>query len=248
MAATTEIITTFVVVCFSSSTLTSRPGALSELMRFSLGARNPEPGARPRWSAQDTISAPRTPPQPPPSPRGKTLFPPFQATLRGREHTFRPDAAGCQGVAMGGDVVCDGRRGRRGRGGAALRRLPRLLRVPPRARRGDRYLTARSRRRRQRRPGRRGRGPGRRVRAVLPDVGLAGAGSRLGPVRPLRRPGRPGLGVGRALLRAVADHARAAGATTAVLETAHTNTTAQALYESEGWVLDTTYRTYALTL
>ncbi|WP_380174563.1 GNAT family N-acetyltransferase [Kineococcus sp. DHX-1] len=61
-------------------------------------------------------------------------------------------------------------------------------------------------------------------------------------------PSARGLGVGRALLRAVADHARAAGATTAVLETAHTNTTAQALYESEGWVLDTTYRTYALTL
>ncbi|WP_257571025.1 GNAT family N-acetyltransferase [Streptomyces sp. NP160] len=56
------------------------------------------------------------------------------------------------------------------------------------------------------------------------------------------------LGVGRALLRAVAERARAAGATTAVLETAHTNTSAQALYESEGWVRDTTYRTYALEL
>jgi ribosomal protein S18 acetylase RimI-like enzyme len=61
-------------------------------------------------------------------------------------------------------------------------------------------------------------------------------------------PAARGRGVGRTLLRAVADRARAAGATTAVLETAHTNTTAQALYESEGWVLDTTYRTYALTL
>ncbi|GAB3455005.1 GNAT family N-acetyltransferase [Kineococcus endophyticus] len=61
-------------------------------------------------------------------------------------------------------------------------------------------------------------------------------------------PAARGLGAGRTLLRAVADHARAAGATTAVLETAHTNTTAQALYESEGWVRDTTYRTYALTL
>lgn len=61
-------------------------------------------------------------------------------------------------------------------------------------------------------------------------------------------PAARGRGVGRALLRAVAERARAAGATTAVLETAHTNTAAQALYESEGWVRDTTYRTYALEL
>jgi len=61
-------------------------------------------------------------------------------------------------------------------------------------------------------------------------------------------PAARGRGVGRALVRAVAERARAAGATTAVLETAHTNTTAQALYESEGWVRDTTYRTYALAL
>ncbi|PWJ54215.1 Acetyltransferase (GNAT) family protein [Quadrisphaera granulorum] len=61
-------------------------------------------------------------------------------------------------------------------------------------------------------------------------------------------PAARGRGVGRVLLRAVAERARAAGATTAVLETAHTNTAAQALYESEGWVPDTTYRTYALTL
>lgn len=61
-------------------------------------------------------------------------------------------------------------------------------------------------------------------------------------------PAARGRGVGRVLLRAVAERARAAGATTAVLETAHTNTTAQALYESEGWVRDTTYRTYALHL
>lgn len=61
-------------------------------------------------------------------------------------------------------------------------------------------------------------------------------------------PAARGRGVGRVLLRAVAERARAAGATTAVLETAHTNTAAQALYESEGWVRDATYRTYALTL
>ena len=61
-------------------------------------------------------------------------------------------------------------------------------------------------------------------------------------------PAARGRGVGRVLLRAVAERERAAGATTAVLETAHTNTTAQALYESEGWVRDTTYRTYALQL
>lgn len=61
-------------------------------------------------------------------------------------------------------------------------------------------------------------------------------------------PAARGRGVGRVLLRAVAERARAAGATTAVLETAYTNTPAQALYESEGWVRDTTYRTYALEL
>ncbi len=61
-------------------------------------------------------------------------------------------------------------------------------------------------------------------------------------------PAARGRGVGRALLRAVAERARAAGATTAVLETAHTNTGAQALYESEGWARDTTYRTYVLQL
>ncbi len=55
-------------------------------------------------------------------------------------------------------------------------------------------------------------------------------------------------GVGRALMRAAEAHARAAGAVRVSLETAHTNVTAQALYESLGWRRDETYRTYGLTL
>ena len=52
------------------------------------------------------------------------------------------------------------------------------------------------------------------------------------------------LGVGRALLRATVAAAARAGAGAVSLETAHTNTIAQPLYESEGFVLDRTYRTY----
>ncbi len=54
-----------------------------------------------------------------------------------------------------------------------------------------------------------------------------------------------GGGVGRALLREVVRLAGAAGAVTITLETAHENSLAQALYESEGFVLDTVYRVYA---
>jgi ribosomal protein S18 acetylase RimI-like enzyme len=38
------------------------------------------------------------------------------------------------------------------------------------------------------------------------------------------------------------------GAVRLVLSTAHTNTAAQALYESDGWVLDRDYRTYEFAL
>ncbi|MEA3246183.1 MAG: GNAT family N-acetyltransferase [Gemmatimonadota bacterium] len=55
-------------------------------------------------------------------------------------------------------------------------------------------------------------------------------------------------GAGRALLRAAADHARATGAVRLTLMTAHANATAQALYESEGWVLDREFRTYTLAV
>ena len=55
-------------------------------------------------------------------------------------------------------------------------------------------------------------------------------------------------GVGRALMRAAEAHGRAAGAVRLNLETAHANTTAQALYESLGWRRDEVYRTYSLGL
>ena len=55
-------------------------------------------------------------------------------------------------------------------------------------------------------------------------------------------------GVGRALMRAARDFGRQAGAARLDLQTAHTNTQAQALYESEGWTLETVYRTYSLAL
>lgn len=52
-------------------------------------------------------------------------------------------------------------------------------------------------------------------------------------------------GAGRALLKAARDHARAEGKVRMDLTTAHTNTTAQALYESLGWVQDTVFRAYS---
>jgi len=55
-------------------------------------------------------------------------------------------------------------------------------------------------------------------------------------------------GAGRALMRAARDFGRRAGAARLDLQTAHTNTKAQALYESEGWVQDKVYRTYSLAL
>ncbi|HEY8976223.1 MAG TPA: GNAT family N-acetyltransferase [Burkholderiaceae bacterium] len=55
-------------------------------------------------------------------------------------------------------------------------------------------------------------------------------------------------GTGRALMRAARDFGRQAGAARLDLQTAHANTKAQALYESEGWTLETVYRTYSLAL
>jgi ribosomal protein S18 acetylase RimI-like enzyme len=55
-------------------------------------------------------------------------------------------------------------------------------------------------------------------------------------------------GIGRALMRAAREFGRRAGAARLDLQTAHANTRAQALYESEGWTLDEAYRTYSLAL
>ncbi len=52
-------------------------------------------------------------------------------------------------------------------------------------------------------------------------------------------------GAGRSLLIAARDHARAQGKVRMDLTTAHTNTTAQSLYESLGWVHDTVFRAYS---
>ena len=54
-------------------------------------------------------------------------------------------------------------------------------------------------------------------------------------------------GVGRALMLAAQAFGRAAGAARLDLSTAHTNTRAQALYESLGWQRDDVYRTYSLS-
>lgn len=55
------------------------------------------------------------------------------------------------------------------------------------------------------------------------------------------------LGVARALLDAAAEHARADGAASIVLETGHDNAPARALYRSAGWHEETT-QWYALPL
>jgi len=53
-------------------------------------------------------------------------------------------------------------------------------------------------------------------------------------------------GVGRLLLQEAVRYARAMGAISLTLSTAHTNTAAQRLYESLGWRLDEEFRTYFL--
>lgn len=55
-------------------------------------------------------------------------------------------------------------------------------------------------------------------------------------------------GVAKALLQAAAAQAKARGAASLSLSTAHDNHAAQALYEALGWQRDTQFREYTLTL
>ena len=55
-------------------------------------------------------------------------------------------------------------------------------------------------------------------------------------------------GVGRQLMQAAADEARRCGAVSLVLSTARTNSAAQRLYESLGWVRDEEFYEYNLAL
>ena len=57
-----------------------------------------------------------------------------------------------------------------------------------------------------------------------------------------------GNGVGSALLAATAEFGRQAGACRLALTTETTNTVAQSVYERMGWVRDTAFYTYELTL
>jgi len=61
-------------------------------------------------------------------------------------------------------------------------------------------------------------------------------------------PGARHGGVGKRLLDAAADFGRSAGAIRLTLSTAHANTAAQALYESQGWRRDEVFRSYHLAL
>ena len=61
-------------------------------------------------------------------------------------------------------------------------------------------------------------------------------------------PGCRGQGAAQALMQAAEDDARRAGCVRLDLSTAHTNRTAQALYESRGWQRDEVFRVYSLTL
>jgi len=55
-------------------------------------------------------------------------------------------------------------------------------------------------------------------------------------------------GVGAALLQKAAEYGTAVGALRLSLRTESTNTTAQSLYESLGWICDQVFRTYELSL
>lgn len=57
-----------------------------------------------------------------------------------------------------------------------------------------------------------------------------------------------GKGIGRALLDAAAAFGREKGALRLALSTARTNTTAQGLYQSHGWVRDESFYEYSLKL
>ena len=61
-------------------------------------------------------------------------------------------------------------------------------------------------------------------------------------------PAHRGQGVAKALIEAVHARAKGQGACEVVLSTAHDNTTAQRLYEKEGYRLDTTFRVYVRDL
>ena len=69
---------------------------------------------------------------------------------------------------------------------------------------------------------------------ILNDLYVAPAGRR--------------KGIGKALLAAAADHARTAGAARLGLSTAIENRTAQSVYEANGWVRDTQFFSYNLSL
>ena len=55
-------------------------------------------------------------------------------------------------------------------------------------------------------------------------------------------------GVGQRLLQEAAEFGRSAGAIRLTLSTAHTNSTAQSLYEAQGWRRDEIFRSYHLAL
>ena|SRR5579872_4578212 len=61
-------------------------------------------------------------------------------------------------------------------------------------------------------------------------------------------PGARRSGVGQLLLEAAAEFGRSEGAIRLTLSTAHTNTTAQSLYEAQGWQRDEVFRSYYLLL
>ena len=61
-------------------------------------------------------------------------------------------------------------------------------------------------------------------------------------------PGARRSGAGRALVSAVLEKARDAGVSEVILETARTNLTAQALYESLGFEVDEVFLTYSVAL
>lgn len=62
------------------------------------------------------------------------------------------------------------------------------------------------------------------------------------------RPEARGQGVGAALMQAAESEARRRGCARLDLSTAHGNHTAQALYQAQGWVLETQYRVYTKAL
>ncbi|WP_374561790.1 N-acetyltransferase family protein [Ideonella sp.] len=61
-------------------------------------------------------------------------------------------------------------------------------------------------------------------------------------------PGARGQGLAGALMQAAEDDSRRAGCVRLDLSTAHTNLSAQALYESRGWKRDEVFRYYSLAL